>query len=32
MILACASGARTKSEQSGYREDEFAPWIVGDTV
>jgi altronate hydrolase len=32
MILAAASGAKTKSEAFGYGEDEFAPWVVGATM
>ena len=32
MILATASGARTKSEAFGYGEDEFAPWVLGATM
>ena len=32
MILAVASGARTKSEQFGYGEAEFAPWQIGATM
>jgi altronate hydrolase len=31
LILATASGERTKSEQLGYGEDEFAPWHLGAT-
>jgi altronate hydrolase len=31
-IIATASGARTKSEVSGFGEDEFAPWILGPTM
>lgn len=32
LILKTASGARTKSEQFGYGEDEFAPWTLGATM
>ena len=32
LILATASGERTKSEQLGYGEDEFAPWHLGATL
>jgi altronate dehydratase len=32
LILACASGERTKSEWSGYREGEFVPWQPGAVV
>ena len=32
MILAVASGARTKSEQLGYGEAEFTPWQIGATM
>src|SRR5471032_564681 len=32
LILQTASGQKTKSEQWGYGEDEFAPWIVGATM
>ncbi|MCX7151565.1 MAG: altronate dehydratase family protein [Proteobacteria bacterium] len=32
LILKTASGQKTKSEQWGYGEDEFAPWIVGATM
>jgi len=32
MILAIASGARTKSEQLGYGEAEFTPWQIGATM
>ncbi|MCI0520503.1 MAG: altronate dehydratase family protein [Chloroflexi bacterium] len=32
MILATASGAKTKSELWGYGEDEFAPWHIGATI
>jgi altronate hydrolase len=29
MMLDAASGARTKSEQHGYGQNEFVPWYVG---
>jgi altronate hydrolase len=32
MILAVASGTRTKSEQLGYGEAEFTPWQIGATM
>jgi altronate hydrolase len=32
LVLRTASGARTKSEQWGYGEDEFAPWMLGATM
>ena len=32
LILKTASGQKTKSEQWGYGEDEFAPWIDGATM
>jgi len=31
-VLAVASGERTKSEQFGYGEAEFAPWQIGATM
>lgn len=31
-ILATASGAKTKSEQHGVGEEEFAPWSIGPTL
>jgi arabinonate dehydratase len=31
-ILAVASGKKTKSEQSGVGEEEFAPWQIGPTL
>ncbi len=31
-ILRVASGERTKSEQMGFGDDEFAPWQLGPTV
>jgi altronate hydrolase len=32
LILETASGAKTKSEELGYGEDEFAPWTLGATM
>ena len=32
LILKTASGQKSKSEQWGYGEDEFAPWILGPTM
>jgi altronate hydrolase len=32
MILRVASGEKTKSEQMGFGDDEFAPWQIGATV
>jgi altronate hydrolase len=32
MILRVASGERTKSEELGFGDDEFAPWQLGATV
>jgi len=32
LILETASGRRSKSEQLGFGEDEFAPWVVGATM
>jgi len=32
MILETASGKRSKSEELGYGEDEFAPWHLGATL
>ena len=32
LILETASGRRTKSEQLGFGEDEFAPWMLGATL
>jgi altronate hydrolase len=29
LMLATCSGARTKSEQHGYGQNEFVPWYVG---
>jgi altronate hydrolase len=32
LILETASGKKTKSEQSGVGEEEFAPWSIGPTL
>lgn len=32
MVLDVASGKKTKSEQLGYGEDEYAPWAIGPTL
>jgi altronate hydrolase len=32
LILDAASGSRTKSEQLGVGEEEFAPWTIGPTL
>ncbi len=32
LVLANASGTKSKSELWGYGEDEFAPWILGATM
>jgi arabinonate dehydratase len=32
LVLATASGRKTKSELFGYGEDEFAPWVLGATM
>jgi altronate hydrolase len=32
LILRTASGEKSKSEQWGYGEDEFAPWVLGPTM
>ena len=32
LILRDASGEKTKSEEFGYGEDEFAPWTLGATM
>jgi altronate hydrolase len=32
LILEVASGKKTKSEQSGVGEEEFAPWSIGPTL
>ena len=29
LVLATASGRKTKSEELGFGEDEFAPWVLG---
>ncbi|MFL6718705.1 MAG: altronate dehydratase, partial [Burkholderiaceae bacterium] len=31
-IIEVASGSRTMSEEHGFGEDEFAPWILGPTM
>jgi altronate hydrolase len=31
-MLETASGRRTRSEELGYGEDEFAPWVLGATM
>jgi altronate hydrolase len=31
-ILAVASGEKTKSEEQGYGQNEFVPWIIGATM
>jgi altronate hydrolase len=31
-MLRVASGCPTKSEQFGYGQNEFAPWIIGATM
>ena len=31
-ILAVASGEKTKSEEQGYGENEFVPWVIGATM
>jgi altronate hydrolase len=31
-ILEVASGRKTKSEQHGVGEEEFAPWSIGPTL
>jgi altronate hydrolase len=31
-LLEVASGSRTKSEEFGYGDAEFVPWIVGATM
>jgi altronate hydrolase len=31
-VLEVASGRKTKSEQWGYGEEEFAPWSIGPTL
>ena len=32
LVLATASGKKSKSELFGYGEDEFAPWVLGATM
>jgi altronate hydrolase len=32
LMLETASGRRTRSEELGYGEDEFAPWVLGATM
>jgi len=32
LVLATASGSKSKSELLGFGEDEFAPWVVGATM
>jgi altronate hydrolase len=32
LIVETASGQRSKSEQLGFGEDEFAPWVLGATM
>ncbi|MFO1320055.1 MAG: altronate dehydratase family protein [Burkholderiales bacterium] len=32
LIVKTASGQKSKSEQWGYGEDEFAPWVLGPTM
>ena len=31
-IIEVASGSRSKSEEHGFGEDEFAPWVLGPTM
>jgi altronate hydrolase len=31
-IIEVASGSRTMSEEHGFGEDEFAPWVLGPTM
>jgi altronate hydrolase len=31
-IVAIASGEKTKSEEQGYGENEFVPWVIGATM
>ena len=31
-LLETASGRKTKSEEFGYGDDEFAPWTLGATM
>jgi altronate hydrolase len=32
LVLEAASGKKTKSEEFGYGDDEFAPWTIGATM
>ena len=32
LILETASGRKSKSEEFGYGDDEFAPWTIGATM
>ena len=32
LILQTASGKKSKSEEFGYGDDEFAPWTIGATM
>jgi len=32
LVIETASGKRSKSEQLGFGEDEFAPWVLGATM
>ena len=32
MILDTASGKKSKSEELGYGDDEFVPWVIGATM
>jgi altronate hydrolase len=32
LLLEVASGRRTKSEQHGVGDEEFAPWSIGPTL
>ena len=31
-VIAVASGKKTKSEEAGVGEEEFAPWIIGPVL
>jgi len=31
-IIKVASGKKTKSEENGYGDDEFNPWVIGATL
>ncbi len=31
-IIEVASGKKTKSEENGYGDDEFNPWVIGATL